>query len=442
MPRCPILTPLRLLLAALTLSGPFSSIARAEGFAWVQLGPDDKISVRAVVEDATCPALTADGAPLAMSVRADANTHIGNIRNKLPPDKNDFSKVIVCEASVPPATMRLLQGDQPLPLPPHEIRRIVMFGDTGCRLKIGKDYEELQDCNDKDAWPYAKVARHAADENPDLVIHVGDYAYRESACPSPRRDCAGNWGYGYDSWKADFFEPSRPLLARAPWIMVRGNHENCDRAGEGWFRFLDHGAVPKDCADLTGFFVIKRSDLGFVVMDNAAADETRPADVKGQTVELLRRQFRATVSDIPQQAWLLAHRPVNALRFDSAAGSRSDNDIEQNAIGRDLPSSVRMVVSGHIHIFEALSFEGRPPQLVVGTGGDNLEDLPPQKSIGVRINGAKVRQGLVLARFGYTVWDKDAAGWKARVFDDDRRQLASCTLERRNLACKGRTEAE
>src|SRR5207248_1172239 len=52
--------------------------------------------------------------------------------------------------------------------------------------------------------------------------------------------CTGSpWGYGYDVWEADLFAPARPLLAAAPWVFVRGNHESCFRAGQGWFRFLD-----------------------------------------------------------------------------------------------------------------------------------------------------------------------------------------------------------
>ncbi len=38
---------------------------------------------------------------------------------------------------------------------------------------------------------------------------------------------------------ADFFTPTAPLLAAAPWVMVRGNHEVCNRAGQGWYRYLD-----------------------------------------------------------------------------------------------------------------------------------------------------------------------------------------------------------
>jgi len=405
--------------------------ARAETFAWVQLGDDSRISARVIAEDGSCPTLTANGAPLAMRVRADAGSHMDHV-----PDA-DFGKAVVCEADVAADTTTLVLDDKALPLPPREIHRIVMFGDTGCRIKG----HNLQDCNDRDAWPYAKVAARAAETKPDLVIHVGDYAYRESQCPATR-NCAGPWGYGFDSWKADFFEPSKPLFQAAAWIMVRGNHEDCVRAGEGWFRFLYHGDVPRACGDLTGFFVVKRPDLGFLVMDNAAAESKKSED-RERIVDLLRDQFHKVAADVPQQTWLLSHRPFNALVYKPASGYAVDNDIQQSAIGRDLPASVRMIVSGHVHIFEALSFSpARPPQLVVGTGGDNLEDLPPQRSAGVAINGTRVSHGLVFARFGYTVWDKDDAGWKGRAFDDNGRVLARCTLEGRNLRCQGHGDEE
>jgi Calcineurin-like phosphoesterase len=411
--------------------------AHAQVFAWVQLGDDNKISARAIVEGGSCPTLKADGVSLVMAVRAGADTHLQNV-----PPGADFGRVTACEAEVRPDTSALLLGDRALPLPPREVRRIVMFGDTGCRIKLGDRDPGLQDCNDTDAWPYAKVAKHAADAKPDLVIHVGDYAYREDACPAAR-NCAGPWGYGYDSWKADFFEPSQPLFAAAPWIMVRGNHEDCDRAGEGWLRFLDAHTVPKACDDLTGFFLVKRPGLGFVVMDNAKGPKNGDAAGKARVIERLRAQFRQIVRDVPQQAWLLSHRPFNALRFASATGYISDNDIQEAAIGDDLPASVRMIVSGHVHIFEALDFaDARAPQLVVGTGGDNLVDLPPQQSTGVLINGVKVARSLIFARFGYTLWEKAAAAWNAKIFDDDNRLLATCTLVSRALTCKGKDEGE
>jgi predicted phosphodiesterase len=421
--------------------------ARAEVFAWVQLGENDSISARAIVEDGPCPTFSADGVALKTTVRSDKAAIMDKVAAG-----TDLGAVTVCEAAVPPIATSLVMVQQrpgqeptpsPLPLPQHEIHRIVVFGDTGCRIKKSAKEFDLQDCNDKDGWPYAKVVAHAAAANPDLVIHLGDYHYRESACPQDR-NCGTAWGYGFEAWKSDFFEPSQQLFKTAPWIMVRGNHEDCARAGEGWFRFLDHASLPAACQDLTGFYVVKRANLGFVVMDNANADEPSGPDAaiaKRQLIALLEGQFRKIAQNIPPEAWLLSHRPVNALRYGGEAGYVSDNDIGQRAIGPELPAAVRMIVSGHIHIFEALNFAGgRPPQLVVGTGGDNLEDIPPQQSEGVDINRAKVTRGLIFTRFGYMVWDRDGRNWKGTFFDDDGRPLTDCTLMTRALACRTRTE--
>src|SRR5262249_24362962 len=122
-------------------------------------------------------------------------------------------------------------------LPKRHPHRIVTLSDTGCRLLIGDPW---QACNDPQEWPFRQIAETAARFEPDLVLHVGDYQYRENECLPDRGGCQGSpWGYGWDTWNADLFTPGAKLLAAAPWIMVRGNHEECARAGQGWYRFLD-----------------------------------------------------------------------------------------------------------------------------------------------------------------------------------------------------------
>jgi hypothetical protein len=124
----------------------------------------------------------------------------------------------------------------------------VVLGDTGCRLQ--KSSNSYQACNDSAQYPFATVAAQAAAWKPDLVIHVGDYHYRENACPEGNAGCAGSpWGYGWDAWDEDFFAPGARLLDAAPWIMARGNHENCQRGGQGYWRFLDPRPLLKgrDC---------------------------------------------------------------------------------------------------------------------------------------------------------------------------------------------------
>ena len=43
----------------------------------------------------------------------------------------------------------------------------------------------------------------------------------------------------WPAWRDDFFMPAARLMKTAPWLLVRGNHELCSRAGPGWFYLLD-----------------------------------------------------------------------------------------------------------------------------------------------------------------------------------------------------------
>jgi hypothetical protein len=174
---------------------------------WLEFGPDGRLIARVIV-DGDCPALAVDGFDVPMSRRAPASGAF---------------PVVTCEATVPFGTETASILDQDLPLPGGPIRRIAVIGDTGCRLN---DWEKkYQACNDPDAWPFAQVARAVADWNPDLIVHVGDYLYRESPCPEGMAGCEGNpYGDNWATWDADFFTPAASVLGAAPWVFMRGNH--------------------------------------------------------------------------------------------------------------------------------------------------------------------------------------------------------------------------
>jgi predicted phosphodiesterase len=411
------------LLAILAFRGP--PVAQARIFAqWVQLGPDGASSVRAITDD-SCPQAIFDGVPLPMNVRADPGSRIENVNPAV------FS-VRSCELPVPPGAVAATLDGRTLPLPRPNPERILIFGDTGCR--IARD--ELQDCDDPRAWPFPKIAAAAAKARPDLVIHVGDYHYREARCPVEHKGCAGSpWGYGFDAWNADFFEPAAPLLAAAPWIMVRGNHEDCARAGEGWIRFLDVQPATANCHDLTGIFVARLGEFGIVVVDGARADDSK-GDV-GALASLLHSQFAEVAAKVSAEAWLVSHRPLNAMR--GALGkpmNEVENAVQERAFGSIMPPGVRMTVAGHIHFFQAVDFGGaRPPQLVVGTGGDNLAEAPPVSVIGAEINGRRVVNSVTYSGFAYMVWDRTGNLWTGTLFDADGKALDHCRLLDRSLTC-------
>jgi hypothetical protein len=413
--------------AAVALAALALPHAEARIFAqWVQLGPDGTSSARAITDEASCPSVTFDGTSVAMTVRSAPEQTFGNVKEAKFPVRG-------CEAAVPPGTREATLDGKSLPLPKPNPQRIMMFGDTGCRV-VGSF---TQNCNDPNDWPLEKIIGHAAAAKPDLVIHVGDYHYRETACPIDRTGCAGSpWGYGFEAWYVDFFGPAAPLLATSPWVMVRGNHEDCGRAGEGWFRFLDRAPMEATCRDLTGIFVARQGDLGLIVVDGARAAD--PTDGTTTMQDLLHQQFVAVADTVPAEAWLLSHRPLNAMEGGRTADDPSfvNNTVQEKAFGPVMPAGVRMHVAGHIHLFQAVDFGGkRPPKLVVGTGGDLLELTAPMSSVGADINGLAVINSATRLGFGYMIWERDGVEWRGTLYDIDGNALDRCKLVERSLTC-------
>ena len=404
------------LFAAACSTMPSASGSRAVVSVWVEMVPGGGSEVRAITGETTCPSLTVDGGAHAMRVRA-------------PADGKDFP-VTVCEVSMPPGARTAALAGQALPLPNPSPRRILVIGDTGCRMKAPSYF---QACNDPAAWPFAQVAARAAAWRPDLVIHLGDYHYRESPCPAGNAGCAGSpVGDTWQSWLADFFTPAAPLLKAAPWVVVRGNHELCDRAGQGWFRFLEPRPYPASCTDDTVSYVVPVGRTVLAVLDSSSAsdDSAPPADVTRYAAQLER-----LAASTPAYTWLLTHRPVwGASSYD---GQLSLGNLTLQAAARGkIPAAVTLMLAGHIHLFGGLAFDARrPPIMIVGTGGTALDDPITQNLTGMTIDGAKFTTGKTSHGFGYVTMEPLAEGWRATVYDVEDRPVTECALARGTLTC-------
>jgi Calcineurin-like phosphoesterase len=394
---------------------------------WVQLGPGGTAEARVVPgAGGGCPELIVDGHKVAMTKRAMAD--------------QAFPQA-VCSLALPDTARSVFLGDRPLPVPPADPKRILVLGDTGCRIKG----TAVQACNDPKAWPFPQLTAAAAALKPDLVIHLGDYLYRESACPATFEGCKGSpWGDNWASWDADFFTPAAPLLAAAPWIIVRGNHEDCNRAGPGFLRLLGPGAYDPAApcaAHLTPYAVSVGGQMA-AVMDSAGADDrTAPPD----SVATYAKDFealKALANTGPgHELWLLSHRPVWGVV--SVLGAPAGGNATMIAAAGDLSvfNAISLMLAGHIHTFEAINYDDAkvPPQIVAGHGGDNLEVTPKdlRGTIFTGSSGVHVKSGLSVGGFGFLMLTRDAGneGWTIELYDSHGAPIRHCGYVHRSVFC-------
>jgi hypothetical protein len=425
--------------------------------AFVVLGEGGAPIARALTTAHDCPVIEIDGHVAQMAVRAPWSAIALRPRaDGLAPASNP---ILACETRLPPGSRHVVVDGAALPLPRSDMRRIVVIGDTGCRIKGF----EAQACNDADAYPFARVAASAAAWKPDLVIHVGDYHYREDPCPAGRAGCAGSaWGYGWDAWNADFFAPARALFAAAPWVLVRGNHETCARAGQGWWRFLDphpwrpDAACDDPAADAAGDYTTPYAvPLGpamqLLVFDSANTTYKgfAPGDPRLARYVDTRRQLDALARGTTHGI-AAGHHPLYAFGAErTAAGVHlfgGDAGLVQ-AFGavdaRLLPPSVDALLSGHVHLWEQVSFDSdHPSQFVSGFSGTAEDTVPLPSPLP---QGAEPAPGARVAAmrswlegFGFMTMERTGDDrWTVIVHDRDGRAHDTCELAGRRSRCVG-----
>ena len=448
------------LLIAIPACGGVSQAAESGLVTYVVLGEGGARIARAITPDDHCPSMLIDGSRTPMGVRARAGVVPLRPTSSDPTlSKPSAFDALTCEAVIPVVAKSASIEGRPLPLPPSQIRRIVVIGDTGCRLKAAD--KAYQACNDPKAYPFARVAAAAARWKPDLVIHVGDYLYRENPCDSDHSGCAGSvWGYGYDAWRADFFDPAESLLGAAAWAAARGNHESCARAGQGWWRFMDPRPLVagRDCNDAANDSVGDYSDpyavpLGqgsqLIMFDssNTPNKPLSPDDVRWARY----RDAYAKIDALSHNAAhniLVDHHPMLAFAATNKKGVFKLNPGDaglQSAFGslnpQLVPAKVDLLLSGHVHVWEALSFAAPyPAQIVTGFSGtqEDIVPLPATLPPGATPAPGAVVQAMSswVDGFGFmTLTRRGADRWMAEIHDVDGAVVNTCEIEGPHLTC-------
>ena len=416
---------------------------------------------RAIVAGGTrCPALT-------------TTSNDGTIRSTVMRQRKPavttvhlFDALIVCSAPIPArsVTARVLSSEIPHAMP-ASITNIALLGDTGCEIKG----VSIQDCNNPNAWPLARLSTSIAAQKPDLTVFLGDFFYREDTCPSEQTArCGGSPAPGAvpftDSalgWNADTFIPMAPLLGAAPLVVVRGNHEDCHRAGNGYFLYMDpregteHTCAPvatstgelvRPEADLTQPYAIDVTvdtarRLRLIVVDSAAGYNCEVSPLMTKKAAAYARA--RTLAKPGAQNWLLVHRPVAAWTpSDDCApdGDWMSADEQLASYGQLAPYD--LILSSHIHLVESMNIPGIPGQLLFGNGGTELDINKPfiLPSYGPSWDPAKAypapTSGWWATRFGYGMaHPSKASTWTVDMRSPKGTQFARCEIVRRTVNC-------
>ncbi len=376
--------------------------------AWTQAGPNGTYLARIILRGA-CP-----------EVRID--NRLVPSRERSAPSRN--FDVRSCEAPIPPGARSVSVAGRQLPPPPEKIRTIAVMGDTGCRIEI----VFFQACKDPVKWPFPTIALQIAGAHPDLIIHTGDYYYRETPCFVP--ECAGSpHGDGWKAWDADFFAPAEPMFGAAPILAVRGNHEDCERGGKGWDRFLSIYPYG-DCAEREPAWSTSIDGLRFFVLDSSSALDPRPRSI---LVPEYKQDFAKLRSLPREETWLLSHRPMWGFDGSLTGSALALNKTLDAAEGDPHTLPIDLALSGHVHLFEALTFaDRRPPQVIVGTGGDTLSNDPGNLQ-GLKIDNTRVTQVTMRHGFGFALFDVEQKTFD--VYDRIGKKVFACKYAPGEVNC-------
>ena len=133
-------------------------------------------------------------------------------------------------------------------------------------------------------------------------------------------------------------------------------------------------------------YQITLGKLAFAVIDTANADDRGiwyPEEYQSQLTSVVKNMDRS------KPTFVLTHRPFWGIKVAKDPKTLKDtplviNETLQSALsgtsGKAFPSNVALVVSGHMHRFQAMGFSGGPPpQIIVGTGGVGLSKTFPKQ---------------------------------------------------------------
>lgn len=395
-------------------------------YAWIQYGKSTTAMARAIVtsQAANCPTISVGSATaVPMTVRP------------IPDSYDNFGAITVCEAelTLPVSTVSVTGVKGPIHLPGvyRASDTALVVGDTGCRLKGGSHQWCVGGSLDRGAWGFPDLSQAAAkNTEPDFILHVGDYLYRETTQPGSDRcdpyDPSRGWVHCGDSWPAwedDFFRPAQGssapgILTLAPWIFVRGNHESCSRAWQGYYLFFYPGQAPNECLaaqDVIAPYSVELSQLDVFVADTSNESSSSAAS----SFTTIKQALVGTTTP----AWLATHVPTADLGSAYASSQLGSQGM------------LKWIHVGHVHNFQTIAASSaQQTETITGGSGTALDGCGEMPACPVGEATASCCYGEVSShdagQYSFLTADYDSANseWTATLRDIDGYSLYTFTV--------------
>jgi predicted phosphodiesterase len=259
-------------------------------------------------------------------------------------------------------------------------KKIVLIGDTGCRIVDKKGRSEFQNCNDPKEWPFKLIADQVISERPDLVIHLGDYHYRESCLPGSKCEAYSKYiGYEWKPWELDFFVPMNELLKVSPIIIVRGNHEDCNRAYAGYKKLLSNEDWGNECRDYEEPKIVVINDIALINFDSSSIDDQPKLGVdEAKWVKRLDELSEKLSKLKYKKVWLLTHKPIYGVAQFMKAFVPTNINFRSYLEKSKLKNKINLIFSGHVHTSLLEKSKNLPSQIVLGNSGTRLDSFEGQ----------------------------------------------------------------
>ena len=284
---------------------------------------------------------------------------------------------------------------------------ILIMGDTGCRIKESKKGADYQDCNNPSAWPFQKIVDQSLKENPDLVIHLGDYHYREKcSAGKPCQQMSPVNGYGWLPWELDFFKPIEKLLVKAPIIIARGNHEDCNRAYVGYKKLLANSLWDKECVDYEPAQILTFPNFAIINFDSSAISENPFENDEKVWIKRFDDLNEKITQLKIQNVWIITHKPFYGIIPFKTSFLPGNISLRAAFEKSTLKNKVSMIFSGHIHTSMVVKSKLNTTQIVLGNSGTQLDTIKGEISQSILSLFSYGSAKLTSNGFGYAVLKK------------------------------------